>query len=149
MAEIIAGLSLAANILQVLDFGGRFISTAWSIHKEEASVLKEYSTLQFTAHKLGELAGQVQQADAGQDPATLSIIKQCEKAVRRLLDCLESLDLKRDELSGLSIQAKRKRTDAIRLSLKMLWKKDDIESLQRSFEEVREQLITHLLVSIR
>jgi hypothetical protein len=149
MAEIIAGLSLAANILQVLDFGGRFVSTAWKIHKEDDSALHEYSTLHFTAHKLLELVDQIEPTETGQDPAVLSIVQQCQKAVKRLLDCLKSLDLKTDELLGTSVSGQKKRWDAIRLSLKIFWKKNDIESLQRSFTEVRDQLISHLLVSIR
>jgi hypothetical protein len=33
MAEAIATLSLASNILQVIDFGSKFASTAWKIYK--------------------------------------------------------------------------------------------------------------------
>ena len=152
MADVIAGLSLAANILQVLDFGGRLATTAWKIHKEGDSALEEYSTLNFTAHKLLELVSQVEQADADQDAAILDIIKQCQEAVNRLLDCLKSLELPKYEQSGnsgLSVQDKKKRLDAIRLALKLFWKRDNIESLLRSFTEIRDQLITHLLVSIR
>jgi hypothetical protein len=46
MAEAVAALSLAANILQVLDFGKRFTFAAWTIYRSGVEGVDFLSGLQ-------------------------------------------------------------------------------------------------------
>jgi hypothetical protein len=148
MAEAIAALSLVGNILQVIDFGSQFASTAWKLYKssrESRTSIDEISPLQTINFNLSNVlqdireqfhfVGQASESNEG----ILNLAKECAVLVEELLQSLNKIGLK---------DATRKR-DALRAAFKMIWKKDEISALQERLHHFRSQLILALVVSVR
>jgi hypothetical protein len=148
MAEAVAAFSLAANVLQVTDFGIRFASTAWNIWRSGPESIEAFATLQTLSQNLKSVSVQLQsgqdalQADhpAASDKGIFEAARECSNAAQEILDRLDKL--------GLQSTPARKR-DAARASFKLLWKSDDIKALQARFEGIRNQLTLNLAASLR
>jgi hypothetical protein len=148
MAEAIAALSLASSILQVIDFGSKFASTAWKIYKaghHSLEGLDEVSSLRVINVNLGDVLRDIRTQPGGADPASesnqgiVNLAKECAKLVEELLQSLNKL--------GLG-DAARKR-DALRAAFKLTWKGEEIRALQARLNDFRSQLTLGLLVSMR
>ncbi|KAK4033781.1 hypothetical protein C8A01DRAFT_39751 [Parachaetomium inaequale] len=148
MAEAVAALSLAANVLQVTDFGIRFVSTAWNIWRSGPESIEAFAALQALSQDLKSVSVQLQtgqnavQTDhlAASDKGIFEAARECSNAAQEILDRLDKL--------GLQSTPARKR-DAARASFKLLWKSDDIKALQARFEGIRNQLTLNLAASLR
>jgi hypothetical protein len=148
MAEAIAALSLASNILQVIDFGSKFVSTAWKIYKaahHSLEGLDEVSSLRVINVNLGDVLRDIRTQFGGADPASesnqgiVNLAKECATLVEELLQSLNKL--------GLG-DAARKR-DALRAAFKLTWNGEEIRALQARLNDFRSQLTLGLLVSMR
>jgi hypothetical protein len=148
MAEAIATLSLASNILQVIDFGSKFASTAWKIYKAARhghGDLNEVASLRVINVNLGNVLRDIRTQSYDADPASesnqgiVNLAKGCATLVEELLQSLNEL--------GLG-DAARKR-DALRAAFKLTWKGDEIGALQARLSDFRSQLTLGLLVSMR
>jgi len=153
MAEALATLSLAANCLQVIDFGTRVFTTAWRIYTE-ASILDEFAVLQQSASSLKELITTFEEQSSGSDGGLKNIVSRCHSVVDRFLKTLSSLRISEDEGNPGSESAPdsrkhRRRRDALCRAFKAMWKKKDIEEQQDAVSHIRELLVIHLLVAIR
>jgi len=154
MAEALATLSLAANCLQVIDFGTRFFTTAWRIYTEEASILDEFAVLQQSASSLKDLMTAFEEQSSGSDEGLTNIVGQCHSVVDRFLKTLSSLHISEDEgnpglESAPDSRKHRRRRDVLCGAFKAMWKKKDIEEQQDTISHIRELLVVHLLVAIR
>ena len=148
MAEAVAALSLAANILQVTDFGIQFVTTAWKIWRSGPEGIEAFATLQALSQDLKSVSTQLQTGQdalrtdhlAASDKGIFEAARECSNAAQEILDRLDKL--------GLHSTPARKR-DAARASFKLLWKSDDIKALQARFEGIRNQLTLNLAASLR
>lgn len=148
MAEAIAALGLASNILQVIDFGASFASTAWKIYqgsRHNRQELDEVSALRNINSNLRDALQDIRAQSAGLTEASESargivdLSKQCTTLAEELLQSLDSLGLD---------HVKRKR-DALRAAFKLAWKRERISNLESRVNGFRSQLNLSLLVSIR
>ena len=148
MAEAIAALSLASNILQVIDSGSKFASTAYNIYKAAHHGLKdvdEVASLRVINVNLADALHDIRTQSGGADPASesnqgiVNLAKECAVLVEELLQSLNKL--------GLG-DASRKR-DALRAAFKLTWKGEEIGALQARLNDFRSQLTLSLLVSMR
>jgi len=148
MAEAIAALSLASNILQVLEFGAKFASTAWKIHNIDhrvPEVLGELTALNTISNNLSDVLQDIRTAPGFTDLASpsnqgiLNLSKECAIFVEKLVNSLNKLYFG---------DAARKR-NAIAAAFMLTWGRDDIRSLQATLNDFRSQLTLSLLVSIR
>lgn len=145
MAEVVATLSLASCILQIIDFASKFVNTAYKIHQTRTEYVEEVKDL-FTINKnlhtlLPEIARQSSEENEENQIhsgiATLS--KECVKLIEELLASLS-------ELGVVGGSGKR---EAIWTALKQLWKRDKIMALQVRVKNFRDQLTLQLLVALR
>ena len=148
MAEAIAALSLASNILQAIDFGSKFASTACNIYKAAHHGLggvDEVASLRVINANLGDVLRDIRTQSGGADLASesnqgiVNLAKECAVLVEELLQSLNKL--------GLG-DAARKR-DALRAAFKLTWKGEEIAALQARLNDFRAQLTLSLLVSMR
>jgi hypothetical protein len=148
MAEAIAALCLASSILQVIDFGSKFVSTAWKIYKaanHSHDGLDEVASLRVINVNLGDALRDIRTQSGGVDPTSesnqgiINLAKDCATVVGQLLQSLNKLGLQ---------DATRKR-DALRAAFKLTWKREEIDALHGRLNEFRAQLTLGLLVSVR
>jgi hypothetical protein len=148
MADAIAALSLASNVLQVIDFGSKFVSIAWKIYRSGKSAVDsvdELADLQKINSNLYGLLDKLQAPSSGLDDVSsdhhgiIHLATECSRLVQKLLGFFRSL--------GLGENGRKR--DAIKAAFKIMWKEDDILAVQDAINEFRQQLTLNLLVSLR
>ena len=150
-AGAVAALSLAANIIQVTDFGFKFVRKAYNIResgREGAGELVHLEKLAEDIRAVVNRLGVDQQSPATgiQDAITShkaisQIAGECKTAVEEILNSIDSMSLSRSRLG-------RKR-DAARAAFKLVWNTDKIQTLQGRLNDLKSQLTLNLVESLR
>lgn len=147
MAEAVAALSLAANILQVLDFGKQFAIAGYAIYHAGPGSVEALSDLQSSSSRFHSVLTELQKGAAraptsnvanGED-GILVLASKCSGVLKQMLESI---------VSPGSLEKGGKR-DAAKAAFKLGWKKGDIESLQKRLDQFRDELTLHLVVSLR
>lgn len=148
MAEAVAALSLAANILQALDYGRQFVTAAWKIWISGQESMEGIATLQILSKDLDTILSSLQAATPSSQHSALTdsthaalveLAGDCTRVTKKMLQTLQQIGL---PSSG------RKR-DAIKAAFKLLWNNDEIKALEVQLSEFRNQLTLRLLISVR
>lgn len=147
MAEAVAALSLAANILQVLDLGRQFAVAAWSTYESGSDSIKIFSDLKSTSNDLGAALQELKEG-ATRAPATGSLNGDGE-ILKLAQECSNALDRTQKSLASFGWSEKGRKRDAAVIAFKSIWKKKDIEDLQKRLENFRDQLTFHVVVSLK
>ncbi|KAI4631838.1 uncharacterized protein J4E87_002544 [Alternaria ethzedia] len=145
--EAIAGLSLAANILQVIDFTAKVLSTGNQLRQSGSTV--QNSELERVVEDFTALNERITSwarpnpASSGplaQDSQALDdLAAECTKIAQELIAKLESLRCSKD--------AARYKT--ILSALKATWNAKTIEDIKSRLQTMRDELQFRILVSIR
>ncbi|KAH8756007.1 hypothetical protein F5883DRAFT_620446 [Diaporthe sp. PMI_573] len=98
MTEAVAGLSLAANILQMVEYGGVFVTTAWKIYaaNTDTDIVKDFKHLQYFAKDVDKVLASLEQdipavssssmdSDNG-GPELVRLAKKCRKVTVEILE---------------------------------------------------------------
>jgi hypothetical protein len=146
MAEAIAGLALAANILQLLDCGAQFVSISWKIWDSGQEGLENFSSLQHLSKDLKNVVKRLQADDARQhfsspdpDANLFTLAGQCVKVTEQLLETLDKI--------GVGSRGKKRK--AVQAAFMLTWKKNEIDSLKKILDGFRHELTLGLVVSLR
>lgn len=147
MAEVVAALSLAANIPQVLDFGEQFAIAGCAIYQARPRSVEVLSDLQSSSSRFRSVLTELQKGAAraptsnvtNGDDGILVLASKCSGVLKQMLESIASPG---------SLEKGRKR-DAAKVAFKLVWKKGDIESLQKRLDQFRDELTLHLVVSLR
>ena len=148
MAEAVAALSLASNVLQVINVGSKFVSLAWKISRSGKSVVDsvdELADLQKINSNLYGVLDKLQAPssrldDVSSDHHGISqLATECSRLVQKLLGFLRYL--------GLGENGRKR--DAVKVAFKIMWKESDIRAVRDAIDEFRQQLTLNLLVSLR
>jgi hypothetical protein len=144
MAEVIAGFSLAANVLQFIDVSSRLTTTFWRLYKSSSDASDDLPSIETVNADLQQVL------DSLQDP--LSIPSAQATGINLLVrDCRETA-VQLDEILKRLAQARSQsgtKRGALKAALKAVWKETDIELLRERLDRFRSQLTLHLLTSIR
>lgn len=147
MAEAVAGLSLAACILQVLDFGKHFTSAAWGIYRSGAEGIDFLSDLQSMSNDLGSILQDLREGAPGTS-ASRSV--KGDNGIFLLAEkCAVVLNQMRQSLAAIGTPGEGSKRDAIKTAFTLAWKKGDIESLQTRLDQFRDELTLQLVFSLR
>ncbi|KAI9685267.1 MAG: hypothetical protein M1822_004640 [Bathelium mastoideum] len=143
MAEAVAALGLAASILQFVDFGSRVASNFLKLYKSNRQDREDVPDLQRINTDLQKLLQnlQVPQAGCSEDTGLAELAKECQTAATDLDTLLKSLFKADTESHG--------KREALKASLKLVWKENDFRSLQERIDQFRNQLVIHLLTTLR
>lgn len=145
MAEALVAVSLAASILQFIDVGSRFVSNVWKIYisgKERTSELPDIRETTEDLHNVLEGLKNSQGAVLGvrEDERGLQqLVQSCQTLATELLGTLQKINL----------PDKIRKRDALMAAFRMVWKEEEIKSLQSRLEEFRQEVALHLLSLIR
>ena len=146
MAEALAAFSIAANVVQFIDFSGKILSEGYRLHKSTRvgpSKNEELEIIALDLHKLRDEL-QSQQEEKGQtltpnDIQLQRLANQCRGICLELLGALETL----------KVVDKLGKWESFRAALKTVWAESKIKSLQDRLDEARQELIVRILMSFR
>lgn len=145
MADI-AGLSLAANIFQMVEYGAQFTMTAYKIYDSGNDAIENFNSLQVLSKNLEEVIQRLVpaplQASASQsNEALVRLSHECKKTSTQMLETLEKI--------GLPKSGKIKKRDALQTAFKAYWNKSQIDALGKQLDSFRNQWTLQILEILR
>ena len=133
--------ALTGTVLQFVDFGGRFVGLALRLYRGTTGDGDIHQSLHEITKDLDTILPKLNQAqdctDAEKGLGQLAL--DCGKTAARLLGILQKVK---------PAENLRKR-DALKAAFRLLYKEDEIKSLQEQLASFRNQLNLHLLLSLR
>ena len=144
----LTALSLACNVIQVIDFGATMIAKCKELYKDGASAqskdiesMAEYLANVSTDLKLPETSPSAESAQQGcqEDEKLAKLAQQCSEIANDLIR----------ELQKLAIQGTHRKRDALLKAVKESWNKTIIESIENRLEQHRKTLNTLILIDLR
>jgi hypothetical protein len=140
MDPIIA-FSLAGTILQFVDSGSRFVLLAHRLYRSAPDAAVDHRDLLKITYSLNTILPELQKAhsDGDIDKSLGQLARGCSMTAVQLLAIL-------DKVKAADISRKR---DALKVAFRLIYKEDEIKSLQDRLASFRSQLNLHLLLSIR
>ena len=149
----LTAFSLTCGVIQVVDFSAKIVGKCRELYKDGAS--SENKEIESMARHLTDLATDLTVPDTilpniFQNPGSAPQLYPDEQELRKLAQqCSRTAAKLIDELEKLSIQSRHRKRDAFRKTLKIIWKRDTIEGIQRSLEQHRRTLDTRILITLR
>lgn len=147
--EPLSALSIAASVIQFVDFSSKFISETVEIYKSSQKTTKWSSDIQNLTQKFQDLAlnlekslteGELQdQEPSANEVALLELCSNCKEVSQQFVDTLR--EIQRTGKGG--------KLDSARQAIRNMWSKDRVETLQRGVSEFRQQLTLNILISLR
>jgi hypothetical protein len=119
MAEALAAFGLASNILQVIDFGSKFVSIAWRIYRSSNAAsdsAQDFVDIQRITKSLQIVLPTLQDPDYHSDVAAdnqnniVQLASDCSKVTQKLLD----------SLCGLLSEGRNRKWGSIKTAFKAL-----------------------------
>ena len=143
MAEAVAAVALAGNVLQFLEAAGKFVSRAFKILQHGTNHSPTGLTdIQQICGDLEGLLERLSGGDAGQKVALaplVSLSESCSEVVQELVE----------KLSRIGVGNNFKRAGLLVTEFKAVWRRQEIEELENRIARLRDQLGAHLLVVLR
>ena len=138
-------LSVAANVVQFVDFGVRTVSTFWRFVQSGTDAKSGIPDVQSTTRDLQELLKNLQSSTAN-----ASDIPENERSLYRLVDECQNVasDLLK-LLNKISLPDKSRKRDTLKAACRMVFREEEIKSMHARLEGFRSQLTFHLLASLR
>ena len=144
----ITAFSLACGVIQVVDFGTKFLVKCRQLYKDGAS--SENKEAESIAEHLTNLATGLTLPNTAQGPAYAAQLSHNDQELLKLAkQCSETATELVNEFQKLSIPGRPRKRDAFRKAISAAWKKDVIENIQRSLELYRRTLDTRILINLR
>jgi len=141
-------LSVAAAVVQFVDFASKLISKGNEYHKSKDGALVENNELKAVTTNLLGLSKTLRSSSnilpamqdlSAEEKSLIDVAKACEQIANEFIDLLE----------GLQVSAGQARWKSFRQAFKTIWKKDEIEAMLRRLSMAREALTVNLLVVMR
>ena len=146
MAEAVAALGVAANVVQFIDFSGRILSESHRLHRSKKVNPGKNEELESIALDLQKIYDELQypqnemsQAPTPNDIQLQRLAEQCRGVCLELLAGLEKL----------KIVDPPGKWRSFRVALKTVWGESKIKDLQVRLDEARQELIIRILMSFR
>lgn len=142
--------SLAASIMQVIDFGTNFVITAVAMYRSSSSTpedLLALRSLQANSESLGAVLGTLKadssrlaHGSTGNDnDGIIALAKECSKALQKMLD---TLDIVKPSKNGNLWRA-------MKSAVALKWNESSLSALQSQLNDFKHQISLNLLVSVR
>jgi len=150
MMDPFSALSVAANIVQFVVYGINIVSKGNKLYKSVDGALIENTELQEATSRLQQLTRTFQESlgqslprgsSAQDDQALEKICDECAAVSQQMIEKLEKLKVPKDH--------PHKKWKSFRQALKSVWSKDKIEEVAQKLANLRLELDTHVLMSVR
>jgi hypothetical protein len=148
-----SALSVAAAVVQLVDYGAGIVSKGTQLYKSVDRALGENNELETASIRLQQLSsgmqGSLSQArrdntqgsPAQVDQHLETMCNECVTVSQELVDKLETLKVPGDH--------PYKKWKSFRQALKSVWSKEKIEAIAERLCSLRAELNTHVVVSLR
>lgn len=139
--EAVAAFSLAGTILQFIDSGTKFVGLVRRLYQHKSDDDSEYVPLLKITENLDAILPELKSAENGSDR---------EKSLGQLaLDCRKTAAQLLAILRKVKTAGNSRKRDALKAAFRLVYKEDEIKSLQDQLSSFRNQLNLHLLLSLR
>lgn len=141
-------LSLAVNVIQIVDFTSKLMTGTYEIYKAADGQLVEHSELGFITHCL---TTHIQDLNESLQAKKLeTCLSQSDRDQERLgLECKDVAVKLLAALNKLKAQGKYKRWRSFRVALMTIWDKGRIEAFERRLNRFRQQLLVDVVAKLR
>lgn len=133
MAEF-AAVGVAASVLQVIDFGTRFIATAWQLSRSEHDFLMSLEDLRKTSDNFRDAQRTLESTDPGSNKAVESLVQKSVAISEEMTNSLDKIGRGRS---------------ALKKAWLTLWKEEKLKTLEVRLREVQLDLTFHMTVDLR
>lgn len=142
--------SLAASIMQVIDFGSNFVITAIAMYRPSSSTpedLVALRSLQTNSESLGTVLGTLKadcsrlanRSSGNENDGIIALANECSKALQKMLDTLEII--KPSKTGNI--------WKAMKSAVALKWNESSLSALQSQLNDFKHQISLNLLVSVR
>lgn len=139
LMEALTALSLAANVIQFVQFSCGLISLSSSIRNSTEGSAADLVDLEVIAKDVARHHSRLRNsAHVNRDLETLA--ERSSDIAKDLLDVIERVRVKRSKIT---------RWGSFRQALETVWKKDQISGLQSRLESLRDEIQYHLIVDMQ
>ncbi|GKT43541.1 uncharacterized protein ColSpa_03722 [Colletotrichum spaethianum] len=145
MAEAVAAFSLAANVLQFVEFAKKVFDKGLEIHRSGGTVPNDLRDLRNAVANLQATSGQLQISQA--ERITLST--RYQQVVRVSDSCAEKCSEILKSLDSIGFKDERTRWGAVVTAFKATWNQKKIDDLNIQVKALSESLNVALLSSLR
>ena len=138
MAETLAAVGLASNVLQFVDFAYKLISASAEIFGGATGSVQENNEIDVVTRDLqGQISILIQAFKSSRDPDLSNLLQDCMEAATELHMLVESLQLK---------PGKRGHIRSVVQAIRVLRKKGKITNLETRINRIRDGIMFHLNV---
>lgn len=153
MAEAVAALSLAANIVQFIDFGGRVLSGSLKLYNSgpgsnRLGLANDTKVITQSLQRFIEGLNQpLEQSNSANEGPELS---QTEIDLRSLAaHCMDIANELLGAIKKVELQGKGGKWDSFRAALKHVLAEGKIEKIRQRLDAFRQEIIIHILACLR
>ena len=140
MAEGLAAIGLAGNIIQFISFSFVLVSKTRELHESTSGLLNENIDLKIISQDISALSNGIT-SSARSSRRLSEIAHHCDTIARELLDAINRLNKQHVPGSG-KVPTK---WQSFRKALKSVWGKAHIEELTLRLARLRDQVNMHLV----
>lgn len=144
MLDPISAVSLAAAILQFVDFGSKIIVSGYETYRSTHGATEENIDLEYLTQMLYKFQDQLSTSPNQLAPSDQELQKLAQKCSYIAGDLLVLLDSPKVKEKGLV-----RTWDALRQSCRLVWKKDEIAKKEKMLNSIAGQVNSRLLYMIR
>lgn len=146
---ILSALSVAASLIQVVDFAGKIVSKGRQLYRSSDGLLQEQAQTETVAIRLRQLAQNLKDAVGepnykprhSEEFQLKTICEECSGISEKLLSYLGQLKVPKED--------DHRKWKSFRQALKNVWSKRELDDLAKRLAELRNELGTQILVSLR
>ncbi|RBR25525.1 uncharacterized protein FIESC28_01763 [Fusarium coffeatum] len=132
MAEF-AAVGVAASILQIIDFGIRFVVTAWQVSQSEQAFLTGLEELQNSSERFRHAQNTLQSTSPGSNTAVNSLVQKSVTISKEMTDTLDKI---------------RRGRNSLRKAWSTLWKEEELKTLEAKLRGVQSDLAFYMTIDL-
>lgn len=143
--EPLSAFSVACNVLQIIEFGSKVLSNAIDYRKAANGTLPEHQDLRNILQSLKNLNAELQ-ASMPQLGGSQALSTAETRLLEANAECLRLSNEFIDLLDRLKVKSWNARLESLRMSVKSLWYKEKVESMEDALSQARDNLNVAFLV---
>lgn len=141
--DTLSALSVAAAVVQFVDFAGTILSSTRTIHQassREAESVSDLKTITDTLQRLnGDIEQSVSASPSAHDRDLLDLCHDCNRTANSLVAAL----------AQLNSQGNSSLWNSFKIALRTVWSQDQLNELQKRLDSFRQQISMHILVALQ
>lgn len=142
-------LSLAATVVQFVDFASKLVSKGYHVYRSADGALPHSLEMEAVAKDLSHLTVRLQSRGSLSNPSALTederaleeLAEKCNEIATTLLSRLDKLKVKKEE--------RHRGWKSVRQALKSVWNKKELDDLAQRLFSYRNQLQFSILLSLK